>query len=259
MIFMRHFFQNLKNIVDFQLRQMLDFSRKDFYIENEPKEGLFQGLALLNTEKQLVEKYNLIELKNNSTCLNYLENLYMTDVLDRFLEVDFESELNVLDIGCKNWFYAKGEYFFFKKHCDKLKLDGIELDANRVYSNFYSRKEVAKYYTKGLGGVNYISGDFLNHSDKYDYIVWILPFVFERPLVKWGLPMKYFKPKEMLIHAYDSLKEGGKIFIINQGEDEFEAQKALCGELQISYNAIGIVESGFFSCKHKRYLLIINK
>lgn len=256
--------ENLKNNIDFFLRQRLSFSRKNYSEENENKEGLFGGKCeIAEREKFLLEKYNLEDLKSNSTKQNYLENLYLLDILDKYLSPNLSalqplSHSAVLDIGCKNLFYAKGEYAFFKKHCENFQLDGIELDANRLYSNFFSRKEVAKFYTKGLN-VNYIEGDFLKHNEEYDFIIWILPFVVESPLIKWGLPLRYFQPEQMLKKAYDSLKNGGNMLIFNQGQVEHEAQIELCKKLKIKYTTFGEVKSDFLHYNIERHLMIIKK
>lgn len=256
---MKYNFNNLKNSFDFFLRQKLKLSRKNYSEKNEDKVGLFTIQYLIEREEQIVQKYNLADLKSNSTCQNYLENLYITDLLDKYFKIDSADNLSVLDIGCKNWFYAKGEHSFFEMHSSSLKFDGIELDTNRLYSNFFSRGEVAKFYIKDLKGANYIEGDFLNHSDKYDHIVWILPFVVEFPLIKWGLPDGYFQPERMLKHAHESLKQGGKIFIINQGEIEYEIQKSLCEKLSIAYTPLNEVESDFYTYKIPRYGMLIEK
>lgn len=256
---MRYFFQNIKNIVDFSIRQKIAISRKNYFEQNESKEGLLQSQDEIDKEQYLCDKYDLAFVKNSTTQRNYLENLYILDLLDRYLSIYSVTGLNVLDIGCKNWFYAKGEYFFFKKYCDNLAIDGIELDANRLYSNFYSRKEVAKFHIKDLKGANYIADDFLKHNKKYDYIIWILPFVLEYPLFKWGLPHSYFKPEEMLKHAYDLLNENGQIFIINQGKNEYEAQKSLFNKLNIKFQDIGLIKSVFPVYTKERYLISTHK
>lgn len=255
---MRYFFQNLKNKFDFFLRQHINFSRKNYFEQNEQKNNLFKNKKTIEREEILFEKYDLEYLKSNSTRRNYLENLYTIDLLDRYLNVEAQETLNVLDIGSKNWFYAKSEYFFFKKLCKNLQLDGIEIDSNRLYNNFYSRVQVAKFHIKNLEGANYIEGNFLNHQGNYDYIIWILPFVFEHPHLKWGLPISYFQPEKMLTKAYNCLNKGGKIFIINQGRAEFMAQKFLCKRLKISCIELGEVKSDFLSYK-PRYLTIIEK
>lgn len=258
---MKDLLQDTKNIIDFGIRNKIVFSRKDYFEKNEPKDGLFTTIEQLDNEKMLVEKYNLEELKNNSTRINYLENLYTIDLLDKYFPVDFSSCLKVLDIGCKNWACAKGEHYFFKNHCQNLFLDGVEIDPNRLYNNFYSREEVAKFHIKNLKNANYIKDDFLNHKKKYDFVILILPFVFEHPHLKWGLPKKNFKPEQMLLHACNSLiksKHGGKIFIINQGEEEFEAQKSICDKLRIDYTQLGQINSQFSTYRHSRYALIIS-
>lgn len=254
--------ENLRNNIDFFLRQRLAFSRKNYSEENENKEGLFKG-EVAERENFLLEKYDLENLKLNSTIQNYCENLYLIDILDEYLTPNLSapqplSSSAVLDIGCKNWSYAKAEYAFFKKYCQNLQLDGIELDANRLYSNFYSRKEVAKFYIKGINA-NYVEGDFLKHSENYDFIIWILPFVVENPLVKWGLPLRYFQPEQMLKKAYELLKDGGYMLILNQGQAEHEAQIKLCEKLKIKYTTFGEVKSGFMNYNIERHLILIKK
>lgn len=250
---------DIKNNIDFFLRRYLKFSRKNYNEKNEEKEGLFAKQKARDKEQGLCDKYDLSYLKLNSTRQNYKENLYTLDLLDRYLEINPKDNLNVLDIGCKNWFYAKGEYFFFKNYCKNLTLDGIEIDANRLYSNFYSRGQVAQFYIKDLKGANFYEGDFLKHENKYDYIIWILPFVAQAPHLNWGLPKKYFQPEKMLKKAYDSLNVGGKIFIVNQGENEYKKQKELCDKFGFSYQDKGEVKSEFLEYKHSRFVIVISK
>lgn len=254
---MKYFLQNFKNNIDFFLRQHFTFSRKNYVEYNEPKDALFTEQSVIEREKYLLENYDLDYLKSNSTSQNYRENLYITDLLDKYLNVNTQDKLSVLDIGCKNWFYAKGEYAFFKKHSQNLKLDGIEIDTNRLYSNFYNRAEVAKFHIKNLNGCEYISADFLAHKGKYDYIIWILPFVVEYPQVKWGLPFKHFQPEKMLLHSVESLKLDGQILIINQGEAEYQVQKELCKKLNINYTDIGKIDEVFVDYKYPRYSILI--
>lgn len=256
---MSYFFQNLKNVIDFSLRQKIKLSRKNYSEANESKDNLFESQSEKDQEKYLYDKYKLDYLKENTTRTNYIENLYIIDILDQYLNVSFSNQVKIIDVGSKNWFYAKGEYLFFKRHCKNFVLNGIELDVNRLYSNFFSRNEVAKFHIKNLNNLNYISGDFIEHNQKYDYIIWILPFVLEYPHFKWGLPHNYFKPKEMLKHAYDILNESGQIIIINQGEAEYETQKRLCLDLNIKFEEIGLIKSLFSTHKKERYLIIIKK
>lgn len=253
----KHLWQNIKNSFDFFLRNKLVFSSKNYFEKNESKNELEADKTLRASE--LIEKYDLEYLKSNSTIQNYIENLYLIDIFDKYLQMNQQDAISALDIGCKNWYYAGAEHAFFRKYCNNLQLDGIEIDANRMYTNFFTRKEASKFYIKNLDGCNYIEGDFLELNEKYDFIIWILPFVVEEPLLKWGLPLKHFKPEMMLKHAYDSLNEGGTLFVLNQGSVEFDVQRGLYKKMNISYNPIGEVKSEFFTYNIERYLTLVQK
>ena len=221
---------DFKNNFDFYLRNKFHFSRKNF-IEKNPK---------------LIER-------------NVQENLYVKDVLEKYFKKNKKDFIKVLDVGSKNWFYARGEYEFFESLACKFSLDGVEIDAYRLYSNFYNRYETAKYYTKNLKNTNYIAGNLLDLKEKYDYIIWFLPFVTYKPHKIWGLPKKYFYPEKLLTHAYNLLCEQGQILIINQGEEEAKIQKELLEKLGIQHNDLGIVKSEHFQYKNKRFGFLIYK
>ena len=245
---MAYFFDNLKNNFDFFLRFPL--SRKNY---GEKAEDL-TDIDFAESK----EKYGS-EISQNSTRRIFLENLYFLNVFDKYLTKNFKARLSVLDVGSKNWSYVKSEYFFFKSFAKNFVLNGIELDAYRMTADFYTRFEVAKFYKKGLENTNYIAGDFLKHSEKYDYIIWILPFITQYPLVRWGLPLRYFKPEEMLARAYDLLNENGELLIINQGEEEHKIQQELNKTLNLPYTSYGEIEDKFGLFKNKRYCLKIVK
>lgn len=222
--------ENLRNQIDFFIRNKTKFSRKNF----------------VETNLELVER-------------NRLENLYTKDVLGHYIEKNPRDFAKILDIGCKNWFYAKGEYEFFKSFCKDFLLEGVEIDAYRLYSNFYSRYEVAKFYTKDLLNTNYIVDNLLNVKGKYDFIIWFLPFVIEEPHVYWGLPKKYFYPKKLLIHAYNLLNSNGVMLIINQGLAEADKQQELLEVSGINYVNLGEVKSKYFEYKNKRFGFLVQK
>lgn len=164
------------------------------------------------------------------------ETNHVTEWLNSCISVD-KNNIKILDIGAKNWFYVRDLYNFFKYNNfeREIRLDGIEIDAYRVYTDFHTRYDYALYYSKGLKNCRYIAGDFLNHYDKYDYITWFYPFVTELPLLEWGLPLSTFKPLEMLEHAYNSLSPGGTLIIKNLNEKEYNIQEKLFQELNIPY------------------------
>ena len=249
-------FWNLRNSIDFLLRQCIHFSRKNYFEENEDKNYIDLSLEEVEREKYIIDKYNLNSYKNSSTLSNYCQNLSIIDLFDKYFRIEKKDEISVLDIGSKNWFYVQSEYSFFKSYCNNLILDGVEIDAYRLYSNLYNRLEVARFYIKGLTGVSYIPDDVMNIKKKYDYIIWILPFVLITPHRYWGLPDKYFIPEQLFEHAYALLNNGGKMFIINQGIEEYEAQKILIKDKKyLSYK----IKPLFYKYKYDRYLSIVEK
>ena len=223
-------FTDLRNSFDFFIRNYTKFSRKNFIEKN----------------RKLIKR-------------NIQENLYTKDILEQAFQKRLNTQLSVLDIGCKNWFYAKGEHAFFNSFCKNFTLDGIEIDAHRLYSNFYSRYEVAKYYTKDLPNTNYIASNLLDLDKKYDYIIWFLPFVLKEPHIYWGLPKKYFYPERLLRHAYMLLNSGGQMLIINQGETEAKEQERLLKKLNINYKTLGEIKSEHFEYQNKRFGYLIQK
>jgi len=223
-------FEEIRNNIDFFIRNKTRFSRKNFIEKNE---------LLLERNKK--------------------ENLYTYQVLDDYFNKNFKEKISVLDIGSKNWFYAEGEYKYFKSFCKNFELDGIEIDAFRLYSNLYSRYEVAQYHIKNLENTNYIVGNLINLEKHYDYIIWFLPFVIPAPHILWGLPKRLFYPEKLLKHAYKLLNPDGQMLIINQGIYETEEQKKLLDKLNIPYEELGKITNKFFEYKNQRFGYLIKK
>ena len=219
-------FKDLKNKFDFYIRTKTKFSRKNY-----------SGNA------------------------NNPESEYLFEILTNYFPIDFQENISVLDIGSKNWAYVKGEYDFFKNYSNQLILDGVELDAYRLNSNFYSRYEIAQFYIMNLQEVNheinYYADNLLNINKKYDYIIWLLPFITIYPLQKWGLPKKYFMPEKLLEHAYKLLNK--QMLIINQTESEMNIQKELLDKLNFKYEYLGEIKSSSSLFKEKRFGFIIKK
>lgn len=262
-------FKNLSNILDFALRKRLRISKGEYYPKNEPKENLYgdlepnQALIAQQREDEYLPKYHFQGLKQDSKRRIYLENLAICELLETYLEISKEQDgIKILDIGSKNWFYATGEYLFFKynNHNDrKIILNGIELDAYRLYTDFHSRCDYAKYHIKNLEGANYIVGDFLKHNEKYDYITWFFPFLTEPPLLQWGLPLSCLTPHKMLQHAHNSLRPNGQMIIMNQDKKEYLIQQDLLNSLGIPYKAMGLSSSSFIHYENERFVTVVTK
>ena len=255
---MKYLFENIKNSIDFFLRNHIVFSRKNYFEKPNNNQNIFENSSQKECFEKLNTKYNLELLKSVSQ-RNFLENLYFLNLFDKFFSGEIKKDAAVCDIGSKNWYYAKSEYIFFQNKSQNFKLTGIELDGNRLNSKFYSRYEIAKFHTKNLNNTKYIIEDFLSHNEKYDYIIWILPFISEYPHIKWGLPKKYFCPEKMLLHAYELLNKNGELLIVNQGEKEYNLQKELNKKMNINAVYLGEIEDIFNLFYHKRYCSRIKK
>lgn len=249
---MLEFSENIKNNFDFNVRQITKFSRSNYF---EAAEEIVE----IPEESSFALKYDIAFLKQGSTCRNCFENFYVLDILDKYFPIENKKLLRVLDIGSKNWFYAKGEYVFLKNYCKNLVLTGIELDAHRLYSNFYSRYETAKFYTKEIPCAKYLAQNLLCHSGEYDCIIWMLPFVKKGPHMSWGLPLKYFAPERLLAHAYNLLAPDAKMFIVNQGIEEYETQLDMIQKHGLQHKPLGEIVSRFQEYKNKRYGVIVYK
>ncbi len=251
---MPYIIDNLKNCFDFFLRNVIIVSRKNYFEKPQDLTNIFNNKEEENLYDNLKNNYGAL-LSQNTTRRNFLLNLYHLNIFDKFLTKKTKDNLSILDIGSKNWEYVKSEYAFFNSFAKNFTLNGIELDAYRLNSNLYNRYEIAKFYTKDLSNTNYIPGDFLKHQQKYDYIIWFLPFITKYPLIKWGLPLKYFKPQEMLLHAYNLLNPNGELLIVNQGEEEYLIQQELVEKMNVknNYLLLGEIADHFSFFKNKRY------
>lgn len=248
------FLENLKNKIDLFIRNKTKFSRKNYY--EKPESNV---TSKLKAEEILFKKYNLNGFNKSLTKKSYVENLYLLDVLDKYFPKNFKENASVLDIGSKNWTYVLGQFYFFNKYYKNFSLEGIELDAYRLNSQFYSRAEIAKYFIKNLKNTTYLPENLLNYNKKCDIILWFLPFLFKSTHMKWGLEEKSFYPEKLLVHAYNLLNDEGKIFIINQGSEEFLQQEKLCENLGLKYQHIGEIQSEFSQFKQKRFAGLIKK
>lgn len=265
---MKKFIQNIYNIIDFRLRNLFKLSKKAYNPSNEPKEGLFDNFkdqikpAALKKEIEYLEKYRLQKLKENSTRRIYLENLNMIELLETYVNIKNNiNQLEILDIGSKNWFYVEGKYNFFKYNNQEknIFMTGIEIDAHRLYTDFYSRQDYALYYIKNLENCKYIAGDVMRHKGQYDFITWFFPFVTSEPLLNWGLPLKFYKPEKMLDHVFSLLKPDGTLIILNQGKEEYIKQEELLKKLNIPYLKQGTFNSSFIDFSFERYVTVVSK
>lgn len=138
--------------------------------------------------------------------------------------------LRWLDVGSKNFAYAPALSVFLQHWLDAetpWHLTGIELDAGRLDAHGINRTAYANGIVNWLPNTTYHSADILNETQQYEGISLFLPFVFEDPLVSWGLPTHHFKPLAILTQCVSLLTHGGVLMIINLTPEEAAQQEQL--------------------------------
>ena len=260
---------SVKNAIGHSLRQLIKRKKGVPLIPNESKQELFSHLPLNErkqadvTARQLFSNFRLQDLYENSSADNFRQNLFYLEMLERaFLEADVQIPQNIsaADIGPSDWFYVKALYAALKwwKNFDgrEVQLTGYEADAFRVYPNGFSRYDFAQSYIQGLEKVQYIPEKFTRQPENYDLITMLFPFVFIKDHLKWGLPFRRFDPIKLLRDVWDSLKPGGVLIIVNQGEAEHRAQKDMLLLENIRPAAAFQHPSQLYHYKLVRYVLV---
>jgi hypothetical protein len=174
-----------------------------------------------------------------------------------------------VDVGAKNWAYVDAFPVFLQQWLlrgtpgFRYQLTGIEVDAHRRYSTLKSRKQAAEYFIRDIPQAQYVTDNFLNWHSPVDLITHFLPFVFEDPLLAWGLPLRLFTPLTLLAHGLDQLKPGGLMLIVNQGEEEFTQQGDLLNIVQknrrIAIKPLGQLPLDCIAYQHPRYGWLIQQ
>jgi hypothetical protein len=241
------FIYALRNSIDYPLRQFFHWKRSGLIHKNEEKSNIFfdlpQGLRpeADQTATYLFRTYHLDYLYQHSSIQNYRQNLYYLELLDKALSQissHLPPQIVAADIGVSDWFYAQAlfgavSYWQYPKG-RSIILEGYEADAYRVYDDLFSRMDYATVNISSLEGVQFIPKMFAGQSAKYDLITLFFPFIYFYDHLLWGLPSYVFNPIDLLEKAWRSLKMGGLLLIVNQGENEHKAQIELLSKLGIT-------------------------
>jgi SAM-dependent methyltransferase len=230
----------LRNTIDYPLRQLFRWRRRGLQFPNEPKDDLFAHLPererqqAESTAKRLLTTYRLQNLHDHSTTKNYRENLYYLEMLERAFDVSgvtLASSVTAADVGAASWFYVRGLYallrWWQRSSERQVNLTGYEADAFRVFADFYSRFDHAQAHVRGLDGARFLPQRFERQPETFDVVTLLFPFVFKKDHLRWGLPQAMFDPQQLLADTWRSLKRGGVMVIVNQGEDEHQAQREM--------------------------------
>jgi hypothetical protein len=240
--------RSFKNNLDFTLRQRFRWQRPGFVIPNEKKDGLFSDLsesdrcAAETMAAGYLSDYHLENLFVKSSKRRYRENLYYLELLEQTLNslnIALPPSILAADIGVSDWFYARAYHSVLKwwrfPAGRQVKLDGYEVDAYRLYADFYSRYDYAMTYIRDLENTNYHPAAFETQAEKFHFVSLLFPFVFARDHLQWGLPVSRFQPIDLLEKAWESVHPGGILMIVNQGKNEQGCQQELLMKLGIKW------------------------
>jgi hypothetical protein len=157
--------------------------------------------------------------------MNLRASLFYRSLLELTSWQSPKSSSLVLDLGCKNWFYASGVVSWLESRAGGLiDFVGVECDPGRRYLNFFRRGDVARYHAQ-LATKNFMRTQArFEFSDWHsrpaveaDLILCFYPFLFEDLHLSWGLPKRMFHPRDF----YEKCaREGKQMIFVHQDEEE---------------------------------------
>ena len=259
----------VQNAVEHPMRQLIRWQRGVPCFPNESKQDIFAHLPANerkqagNTARRLCSDFHLQHLCKNSSAKNYRRNLFYLEMLEHALSEaapEIPQTIHAADIGPSDWFYVQALYAALKWWNSPtgraVQLTGFEADAYKVYSDFLSRYDYARGYMHGLEEVRYIPTKYTRQPGEFDLITMLFPFVFLKDHLVWGLPLRGFNPVELLRDAWASLKSGGVLVIVNQGEAEHLAQRDMLSAEDIQPAAAFQHPSRLYQYDLIRYVLM---
>lgn len=260
--------RDARNRLDYPLRQLFRWRRAGFRIHPPAQADPFAALPpqdrprAMALAERLTQTYHLESFAAQTTPLNYRENLFYLHLLESALEatqVSLPETVRVADIGPSHWFYVQALAALLRwwqtPRPRPIDLQGYEIDAYRVYADLHSRYDHALGHMRGLAGVTYIPRGFSAQPFTFHLIFMLFPFVFPEDHLKWGLPGNFFQPRGLLQAAWQSLQPGGALIIVNQGEAEHRAQRALLEAEGIPIRAAFRHDALLFRYSLDRYVL----
>lgn len=226
------------NALGFIARRRVRWSRGTATLADEDKVGLFDSPYVVR-ERELRERYDLTALHATSTRLHYAENVALLDGLERLLgaatlPLGPDGTLRGLDVGSGAFVYATALQRFLARGGTGpervVHLRGLEVDGHGVYRDGHSRADHARAHVRLAGPlVTYEVGDVLAaDAEEHDVVTCFYPFLTRHALLAWGLPLRLFRPRELLAQLARSVRPGGLLVIANQTREEYAT---LCTEL----------------------------
>jgi hypothetical protein len=266
------FFLEFRNRVDYPLRQLFRWRRGSIRVERSHD---FDNYVFLEDpertrarqyEKRYLNDYHLEKLMRDGDADNYYENIFYIHMLEEafaLLKKDLPDRIICADIGTSHWFYVQALWSFYTRfQCKEprdVTLEGYEVDAFRIYSDFHSRFDHAHTHIGEIPGIQFIPEDFKPIASHFDVITLFFPFVFEKDTLEWGLPSRLHHPEQLLQNAWNSIKQGGVLMIVNQGKEEHEAQLMICEKLGIPPIVKLHIDPLLYKYDYDRYILAMIK
>jgi hypothetical protein len=277
--------QSQANRLSYALRNFLSWSPAIF--REQPAGALdFSDFPTEDAERasDLRARYGLTNLPQRACRQRVMETLTYLDWLDQMAEAHpdwFEGifaanspegvsaacslkisahqpKLNWLDVGAKNWAYVEALTALAQMHYgEQFRLDGVELDPHRRYTNLQTRGQAAQSFIADMPQARYHPGDIRQWTQPAQLITHFLPFVLEDPHLAWGLPLDYFQPQAILDHLLSLLPPGGLLIVVNQGEWEAETQERLFQAAKenhaLEVKALGELPARFIDYQYPRF------
>lgn len=208
--------------------------------------------------KYLINKYDIQKFMSYLSNEIVERNLFCLDLLDQHLSHLISNQhKTILDVGTKEWSYVASLTTFFNSKIKDFQLNGIEIDPYFIHANQFTRKEQAEHFAK-LSKSEFQVMDFFDWNQSRDIIIFFLPIILKENVLRWRIPLKYFKPDIMFEHALKLLKPRGLIIIYNGVAIEHKKTLLLLNNLGCE----PIVSSSHMCRlrrKHQGYITIIKK
>jgi hypothetical protein len=240
----------------------------NFRFRHQPKDALFAHLdgpekTRAETEaRRLLGDYRLQPFHDDSDARNYRENLFYVQLLERALTesgAELPDRLAAADIGCSSWFYVQGLHALLEwwraPEGREVALRGYEADASSHGALPLSRLDYARAHIRTLS-VDYRAEPFVPEPGAFDFVSMLFPFVFLRDHEEWGLAQPLFDPERLLTGGWRSVKAGGLLVVVNQGEEEHRRQGELLAAAGVPVAAAFRHDSLLFAYDLARYVSV---
>jgi hypothetical protein len=187
------------------------------------------------------------------TKTEYLGNLYMLDILDRFVPFA-KTGGPALDVGSARWWYLPALKAFRPSHWT-----GVDLPAVQRAKRFDNWLAHAKFMTKAYSEADYRAECITEQKKKFSFITWFLPYLAIDPLLSAGLPEYHFDPAGLFRYVWGLLEADGILLIVNQGLPEARLQEQLFEFEKFYAKKLGLLDSPFKAFHYPRYGWVLFK